>query len=106
MAVVGIQIGPKRVYLTAYCPEDEVGLLASEYAVFRAAELLDGTSEAELRAWAIARDPEAAQLFAALDAGWRLPKNPPDTIDPSNPLSELRIVRHLIRERIEQCGGR
>lgn len=33
MPVVSINIGPKRVHLTAYCPADELGLLACDYVL-------------------------------------------------------------------------
>jgi len=102
MPVVSIAIGPKRVHLTAYCPDDELGLLACDYVLARAAELLDGTSAAELRRWLIERQPDTAELFRMLDAGWRLPKGDPYAVDPSNVQAETRIVRHLIRERAEQ----
>lgn len=105
MPVVSLNIGPKRVHLTAYCPDDELGLLACEYVCRRAAELLDGTTADELWSWLIARDPVYAELKRLLDAGWRLPKNGDYTVDPKNVLPELRIVRHLIRERLEQCAG-
>jgi hypothetical protein len=104
MSVVSINIGPKRVHLTAYCPDDELGLLACDYVLARAAELLNGTSEPELRKWMIDRDPEIAELFTKLDAGWQLPRAGDDTVDPRNAPAEARIVRHLIRERMEQCG--
>jgi hypothetical protein len=106
MPVISINVGPKRVHLTAYCPDDELGLLACDYVLARAAEVLDGTSEAELRRWLIERDPEIAELFAMLDAGWKLPKTGDFTVDPSNAPAEARIIRHLLRERIEQCAGR
>jgi len=106
MPVVSLNVGPKRVHLTAYCPDDELGLVACEYALGRAAELLHGTTEAELRKWLIERDPAIAALFAKLDAGWKLPKNGDLTVDPSNAPAEARIVRHLIRERMEQCAAR
>ncbi|KAB2949516.1 MAG: hypothetical protein F9K17_02890 [Phycisphaerae bacterium] len=106
MPVVSINVGPKRVHLTVYCPDDELGLLACDYVLARAAELLDGTSEMEMRRWLIERDPAIADLFAKLDAGWKLPKNGEFTVDPSNALAEARIIRHLLRERIEQCAGR
>ncbi len=106
MPVVSINVGPKRVHLTAYCPDDELGLLACDYVLARAAELLDGTSEVELRRWLIDRDPAMADLFAKLDAGWKLPKNADLTVDPSNAPAEARIVRHLLRERLEQCAAR
>ncbi len=105
MPVVSINVGPKRVHLTAYCPDDELGLLACDYVLARAAALLDGTSESELRRWLIERDSETAELFAKLDAGWKLPKNDDFTVDPSNAPTEARIIRHLLRERLEQCGS-
>lgn len=101
MAVVSLNIGPKRVHLTAYCPDDELGLLACEYVLGRAAELLNGTTEGDLRAWLVARQPDMAELFRRLDAGWRLPKFDPYGIDPRNATQELRIVRHLQREQME-----
>lgn len=106
MPVISINVGPKRVHLTAYCPDDELGLLACDYVLARAAELLDGTNESELRRWLIERDPSIASLFAKLDAGWRLPKTGDFTVDPSNVPAEARIIRHLLRERLEQCAGR
>ncbi|MFO0836908.1 MAG: hypothetical protein U1D55_00155 [Phycisphaerae bacterium] len=106
MPVVSINIGPKRVHLTAYCPDDELGLLACDYVLARAAEMLDGTSEADLRRWLTERDGAIVELFAKLDAGWKLPKNGVFTVDPSNAPAEARIIRHLLRERIEHCAGR
>jgi len=105
MPVVSVNIGPKRVHLTAYCPDDELGLLACDYVLARAVELLGGTTEAELRRWLIERDPAIAALFAKLDTSWKLPKNGDLTVDPSNAPAEARIVRHLIRERMEQCAS-
>lgn len=104
MPVVSINIGPKRVHLTAYCPDDELGLLACDYVLARVAELLNGTTESDLRRWLAERDPAIAELFAKLDAGWRLPKNADLTVDPTNVSAEARIVRHLLRERMEQYG--
>ncbi len=106
MPVISINVGPKRVHLTAYCPDDELGLLACDYVLARAAELLDSTSEPELRRWLIERDPAIAELFARLEAGWKLPRTGDFTVDPSNAHAEARIIRHLLRERIEQCAGR
>lgn len=104
MPVVSINVGSKRVHLTAYCPDDELGLLACDYVLARAAELLDGASEADLRRWLVERDPAIGELLAKLDAGWRLPKSPDLTVDPTNVKAETRIIRHLLRERLEQCG--
>ena len=104
MPVISINIGPKRVHLTAYCPDDELGLLACDYVLGRVAELLAGTTEQELRQWLSARDPAIAELFRKLDAGWKLPKNDDFTVDPQNVQAETRIIRHLLRERLAQRG--
>ncbi|MGE0481691.1 MAG: hypothetical protein AB7N65_10070 [Vicinamibacterales bacterium] len=50
------------------------------------------------------RSRRFAEFLAKLDAGWKLPKNGAFTVDPSNAPAEARIVRHLLRERMEQCG--
>jgi hypothetical protein len=60
-------------------------------------------SETALRRWLIERDSEIAELFAKLDAGWRLPKTRDFKVDPNNAPAEARIIRHLLRERLEQC---
>ena len=67
--------------------------------------MLNGTTEAELRRWLIERDPAIAALIAKLDAGWKLPKSGDLTVEPSNASAEARIIRHLLRERLEQCAA-
>lgn len=104
MPVISINVGPKRVHLTAYCPDDELGLLACDYVLARAAELLDGTHENDLWAYLIEKDEGYAELKRLLDAGWRLPKNDDFTVDPTNVQAEARIIRYLLREPLEQCG--
>ncbi len=104
MAVITVGVGPKRVALTAYCPDDELGLAACDYVLARVAEqFAESVSEAQLRAYLIEKDAEYAELFQLLDDGWRLPKNPAFPVDPSNVKSELRIIQHLMREQMEQC---
>ena len=102
MPVIGINIGPKRVHLTARCPDDALGLAACEYVLGRVAELLDGTHANDLWAWLIERDPDYAELKRLLDEGWELPKSDEYSVDPSNATAETRIVQHLMRERLEQ----
>jgi hypothetical protein len=105
MAVITVNVGPKRVALTAYCPDDALGLAACDFVLAKVAELFaEPVSEEALRAYLIEKDPEYADLFRLLDEGWRLPKNPPFPVNPSNVEAELRIVRHLMREQMEQCG--
>jgi hypothetical protein len=105
MPVISINVGPKRVHLTAYCPDDALGLLACDYVLARATELLNGTHEIDLWAWLIEKDAGYAELKRLLDAGWRLPKRDDFAVDPRNIKAEMRIVRHLLRERMEQCQG-
>lgn len=105
MAVITVGVGPKRVALTAYCPDDELGLAACEYVLARVAEMFaQPVSREQFRAYLIKKDPEYTELFRLLDAGWRLPKSAPFPVDPRNVKSELRIIQHLMREQIEQRG--
>lgn len=104
MSVQTVNIGPKRVALTAYCPDDPIGLLAAEYVVRRAAELLADVDYNALKAWALDAFPEptTAALFAVYERGEALPRNPPWTVDPCNAKAELRIIDFLQREMMEQ----
>lgn len=106
MAVITVNVGPKRVALTAYCPDDALGIAACEYVLARVAEIFrGGVTNAVFRAWLIQRDPEWAEVLAYLDAGGKLPKNPPWCVDPSNVAAERRIIVHLMRELAEQRGS-
>jgi len=106
VAVIKIPVGRKMVALTAYCPDDELGLLACDYVLERVKEILgDGVGEQEFREALIRKDPEYAELFRLLDAGWKLPKNEPFPVDPRNIHPELMIIRHLMREQMEQRGA-
>ena len=107
MPVISINIGPKRVSLTAFCPDDELGLMACMFVLDKVKQLLGTVSDDEFRTHMVAKDPEYAELFKLLDSGWRLPKTADKyAIDPSNPVAELRIVGHLMSEQQEQCGKR
>ncbi len=105
MAVVAVDVGPKRVHLTAYCPDDALGLLACDFVLGKVKELLNGTTEADLRAWLVQHQPDTAELFEAMDAGWTLPVNDDLSVDPSNAHVEMQIVKHLLRERHLQRRG-
>jgi hypothetical protein len=55
MAVITVNIGRKRVALTAYCPDDALGLAACEFVLARVAELFaELVREDEVRAYLIA----------------------------------------------------
>ncbi len=106
MAVITVNVGPKRVALTAYCPDDALGLAACEFVLAKVAGLFaEPVSEEALRAYLVQQDPEWAIVFEMMDQGWRLPKNPPYPVSPSNVRNELRIVRHLMSEQMEQQLG-
>jgi hypothetical protein len=106
MPVVTINVGPKRVCLTAYCPDDLVGALACEFVLGRCLEMLSGTTEEDMRRWLVWKQPDLAGLFAKLDAGMPLSFDNSLTIDPTNADAEYRIVKYLMRERMAQCAGR
>jgi len=69
MPVVSIAVGPQRVPLTAAGPAAALGRLAGDYVLARAAELLIGTPEAEMRKWLMERYPDTEALFRLIDAG-------------------------------------
>lgn len=101
MPVISINIGPKRVHLTAYCPDDALGILACDFVLAKTQEVLNNTSTETLREW-IAEHPGGPEFLERLAAGWRLKKNDPFTVDPTNVLPEVRIIAHLQREMREQ----
>lgn len=103
MAVVHLNIGPRRVHVTAYCPEDELGLIACQYVLGFLKDKLSNVTEEEFRAWLISKDPDYAKLFHLLDSGnFILPKNDQFAVDPTNVQQELRIIKHLLLEAIDQ----
>jgi hypothetical protein len=99
--VISINVGTKRVHLTAYCPDDALGLLACDFVLDKAREALDNTAMEELRKW-IAEQPGGAEFLERLDTGWQLRKNDPFTVDPNNVTPEVRIIAHLRHEMQEQ----
>lgn len=96
-----MNIGELRVHVTAYCPRDALGGLYCEFVLGRLKEILDNTTEADARAWLREHVADAGELFDLLDAGYALPVGDPFSIDPTNPIAELRIVQHLKREAEE-----
>lgn len=105
MPVISLNIGDRRVHLTAYCPVDALGILACDYVLAIAKEVLDNTTPAQLRQWLESRQPDTKELFAMIDAGWQLPKTDLFSVDSKNPVAELRIIQHLKREMQEQTRG-
>lgn len=99
MAVISVNIGERRVQVTARCPTDDLGLLACTYVLLRVEELLGmGVTSAEMRDYLVARLPACAAVFDHLAAGGMLPQYPAGTIDPLNAEAELHILQHLQRE--------
>jgi hypothetical protein len=107
MAVRAFNIGTKRVFVTAYCPDDAIGIAACEYILERLDEMLAaGVSPEQFRQYLSEKDPEWAELFALIDKGWKLPYNDRLPVNPSNIHCELRIVGHILKEREDQMKGR
>lgn len=101
--VVKVPVGRKMVALTAYCPDDILGLAACDYLLARVIKELADTTEEELRAWLIKFDPGWIEVFAMMDEGFTLPKDHAEfPVSPGNIRQELRIINHLKREQLEQ----
>lgn len=100
MAVITVPIGPKRIAITAYCPDDILGIALCEYALSRIQEFFreNPVSEETARRALVAGDPRWESVFAALDDGARLRKNPAWCVDPANAGPETEIIEHLRAE--------
>lgn len=106
MSVRTINVGPKRVAVTAYCPDDTLGLLACELVLDRLEKLFEKPLTMEtFKKCLIELDPEHAELFRMLDEGYVLPKASRFPVSPGNVREELRCIRHLVREQMEQRTG-
>lgn len=109
MAVIGVDIGERRIWLTAYNPADALSLLYCELALAIAREALDGMTAASARAWLEEHVPDTRELFALLDQGWELPREVPIgefPVSPQDAAYELPIVTQLVREWRAQHGAR
>lgn len=103
MAVRHLNVGPWRVHITAWNPTNLYSLLACEFLLSRAAELLHGTTEADLRAWCVEQRPELAEVFRRFDAGEIVFEEfDPKSIDPRNAPQEAMLLAHLLAEQWEQ----
>lgn len=98
MSVISINVGPKRVWLTAYCPEDALGVAACEYVLKRVTAVLGDTPEAALRTWLIEQDPAWAEVLRLIDEGFVLEKIESLPVSPGNAGPELRIIEAIRRE--------
>lgn len=106
MPVISVNIGERRVHLTAYCPMDALGLLACDFVLAIAQQVCDNTTPAQLRLWIESNVPDGKKLYQMIEAGWTLPPGDPFSVDPKNAVPELRIITHLKRELAAQNAGK
>jgi hypothetical protein len=102
MAVISVNVGPKRVWLTAYCPEDALGIAACQFLLGRVGELLSDTPDGEFRGWLIAQDPAWVEVLRLLDEGFALERTESLPVSPGNVGPELRIIEAIRREAAAQ----
>lgn len=102
MPIADVNIGTKRIWLTAYNPSDALAQAYCAFAVAKAAEVLRDMPLAEAHAWIRKRLPELASVVDAIETGEEIPR---DVHVGSYPLTpgqegfELPIVAHLQRLR-------
>lgn len=100
MPVITVNVGPKRVALTAYCPDDVVGLAACDYVLNKVRDLVgDGVPEDEFWDYLFEKHERWKLLKDMLDNGWELDKEPPLAMDPRNKREEMRIINYLAHEQ-------
>lgn len=98
--VTYVDVGPKRIWVTAYNPSDA---LADAYCVavaHLAAERLAGISVTDVHAWLRRNAPEFAGVLEHVEAGGELPRETPAGEYPVTPGLErlqLPIIAELQR---------
>lgn len=102
MGVVSVNVGPKRVWLTAYCPDDALGVAACEFLLGRVSELLGDTPDGEFRRWLIERDEGWAEALRLLDAGFDIDRTEALPVSPGNVKAEMRIIEAIRGELAAQ----
>jgi len=102
MSIADVNIGTKRIWLTAYNPSDALSQAYCAFAVARAAEALRDVPLAEVHAWIRKRLPELAGVVDSVEAGEAIPRDVPVgsyPLTPGQEVFELPIAAHLQRLR-------
>jgi len=102
MPIADVNIGTKRIWLTAYNPSDALSQAYCAFAVARAAETMREVPLAEVHAWIRKRLPELATIVDAADTGQEIPRDVPVgsyPLTPGQEMFELPIAAHLQRLR-------
>lgn len=107
MPIADVNIGTKRIWLTAYNPSDVLAQAYCAFAVARAAEAVRHVPLAEVHAWIRERLPELAGIVDAAEAGDAIPSDVPPgnyPLTPGQEVFELPIAAHLLRLRAMKNG--
>jgi hypothetical protein len=107
MPIADVNIGTKRIWLTAYNPSDALAQAYCAFAVARAAAVLREVPLAEVHAWIREQLPGLAAVVDAADAGDPIPRDVPVgsyPLTPGQERFELPIAAHLQRLRAMRNG--
>jgi hypothetical protein len=102
MPIADVNIGTKRIWLTAYNPSDALAQAYCAFAVARAAEALRDVPLTEVHAWIRQKLPDLAGVIDAVEAGQEIPRDVPVgsyPLTPGQEVFELPIAAHLTRLR-------
>ena len=109
MAVLSVDIGTKRIWLTAYNPSDVLAEAYCLFAVQRAVETLRGVPLAEVHGWIREHVPALAPLIDHVEAGGEVPRDVPPgryPVTPGQERFEAPILAYLKRRSFDQWIGR
>jgi hypothetical protein len=107
MPIADVNIGTKRIWLTAYNPSDALARAYCAFAVARAAKTLRDVPLDEVHAWIREHLPELAGVIDAAEAGQEIPRDVPAgsyPLTPGQEQFELPIASHLQRLRSIRKG--
>ena len=96
-----VNVGQRRIMVTAYNPTDALSLLYCRYLLERIATVVGDVTEEEVHAWLRANVPGASELLDMIEEGWELEREVPKgefPVTPGQEKAELRIIGWLKRE--------
>ena len=96
-----VNVGAKRVWVTAYNPADALSLLYCRFVLGRLRELLADTTAEEVHAWLRKNVEGVGPYLDKIDDGWKPDREVPIgefPLTPGNEAMELRIVEWLKNE--------
>jgi hypothetical protein len=102
MPISNVNIGTKRIWMTAYNPSDELARVYCAFAVSKAASVLRDIPLDEVHGWIRKRFPHLSEMLDAVERGEEVPRDIPIgeyPVTPGQEEFEAPIVTHLMARK-------